>query len=155
MCWVCYLGYLVVHYLISFCLTVPKQLHQLNSNLEDTTPSKLLNGLSWNFVGMIFRIFFVPYLLIFCVTALIRPHRLSCAIKLNWLNSKFVIATTSQPYNRFSLNFRVFYLVCLIVPYLFSYCKTAPKQLNKSNSNLLQLLLLNCSTKWADNFRVY
>ena len=79
----------------------------------------------------------------------------NCAKQLNWLNSKFVIATTSQPYNRFSLNFRVFYLVCLILPYLFSYCKTAPKQLNQLNSNLLQLLLLNHSTKWADIFRVY
>ena len=71
------------------------------------------------------------------------------------MNSKFVRATTSQPYNRFSLNFRVFCLVYLIVPYLFSYCKTAPKQLNQLNSNFFQLLLLNCSTKWADIFRVY
>ena len=84
---------------------------------------------------------FVQYLFIFSVTA---PKR------LHHLNSKFVIATTSRPYNRFSLNFRVFYLVCLIVPYLFIYCKTAPKQLNQLNSNLLQLLLLNRSTKWAD-----
>ena len=51
--------------------------------------------------------------------------------------------------------FKVFYLECLIVPYLFSYYRTAPIQLNQLNSNLLELLLLNCSIKWAENFRVY
>ena len=55
--WVCPLGYLIVLSLFSFCVTAPKQLRQLNLNLEDTTPSKPLNRLSWNFVGMIFRIF--------------------------------------------------------------------------------------------------
>ena len=31
--------------------------------------------------------------------------------------------------------FRVFYLKCLIVPYLFSYYRTDPIQLNQLNSN--------------------
>ena len=49
----------------------------------------------------------------------------------------------------------VWFLGYLVVPYLLSFCLTAPKQLNQLNSNLLQLLLLNHSTKWADIFRVY
>ena len=60
----------------------------------------------------------------------------------NWTQNSFYYSST-QPFNGFSWNFRVFYLVCLIVPYLFSYCRTAPKQLNQLNSNLFQLLLLN------------
>ena len=36
--------------------------------------------------------------------------------------------------------FRVFYLECLIVPYLFSYYRTAPTQLKELNSNLLYVV---------------
>ena len=50
--WVYFLGYLVVHHLLSFCVNAPKRPHWLNSNFVDATPPKLLNGLSWNIVGM-------------------------------------------------------------------------------------------------------
>ena len=39
--WVCSLGY-IVPYLLSFCVTAPKRLRQLNSNLLTTIPNKPL-----------------------------------------------------------------------------------------------------------------
>ena len=48
--WVYSLGYQIVPYFLSFCVTAPKRLHLLNSNLLTTIPHKPLNGLSWNFV---------------------------------------------------------------------------------------------------------
>ena len=69
-------------YLLSFCVTAPKWPSRLNSNLVDTTPPTLLNGLSGNVVGM-----FVQYL--FISTAPKQLHQ---------LNSKFIIATPPQAF---------------------------------------------------------
>ena len=45
-----------MHYILSNCVTAPKRLRRLNSNLVDTTPPKPVNEFSWNFVGMFLRI---------------------------------------------------------------------------------------------------
>merc|ERR1712102_64583 len=44
--------YHIVPYLLIFCVTVPKQLSRLNSNLLTTIPPKPLNGLCSNFQAM-------------------------------------------------------------------------------------------------------
>ena len=46
----------------------------------------------------------------------------TAAKQLNWLNSKFILTTTSQTFNGFSWNFQGILLKMLIVPYLFSDC---------------------------------
>ena len=100
------------------------------------------------------------FFFIFSITTPKRPHRLSCANQLNWLYSKFVIATTSQPYNRFSLNFRVFCLVCSLYPI---YLVIAKLLLNSWNFFCLYIIpkvnrykkcnLLEIMTKKADAFQ--
>jgi len=172
-----------VNYLLSVWVTAPKRSHRLNSNLLDTTPPKPLNRLSWNVMGMFLRIpscaLFdfnscinfqnLLWLLLNCsskYTEIFRTIYISmiscalfiyfsrnCAKHMNCLNSKFIIATTFHLFNGFSWNVRAFYLVFFILPCLFSYCRTALKELNQLKSNLLELLLLNRSTKWADIFR--
>ena len=91
--WICSLGYLILPYLLSFCVTAPKRLRQLNSNLLITIPHKPLNRLSWNFVSMFL---IVPWLLSFCVTA---PKH------LRQLNSNLEDTIPSKPLNGLSWNF--------------------------------------------------
>ena len=67
--------------------------------------------------------------------------------QLNLLNSKFLYLLLFNHSMDLAEIFSVFYLECLIVPYLFTYYRTAPIQLKELNSNLLQLLLLNCLTR--------
>ena len=50
---------------------------------------------------------------------------------------------------------RVYSLGYLVVLYLFSFCRTAPKQLHWLNLNLLQLLILKNSTYYPEIFIVY
>ena len=135
-----FLGYLVLPPLLSFCVTAPKRLCQLNSNLVETTLPKPLNGLSWYFVGMFLRILsrqllpngwmdwaeilwvcflgylIFPYLLSFCVSA---PKRL-CQ-----LSSNLLIAIPHKPLNRLSWNFVSMFLritYCVLITNFLRNC---------------------------------
>ena len=125
--WVCSLWYLILPYLLSFCITAPKRLHQLNSNLLITIPHKPLNVFSWNFVSMFL---IVPWLLSFCVTA---PKH------LRRLNSNLEDTIPSKPLYGLSWNFvgMIFWIFSCTLSTTF--CVTAPKRPSRLNSNLVDI----------------
>ena len=126
--WVCSLGYHILPYVLIFCVTAPKRLCRLNSNLLTTIPYKPLNELSWNFVSMFLRITYCALITKFCVTA---PKRL----RRDWTQilKTHLLQDHSTDWTEILW---VWFLGYWVVPYLLSFCVTTPKRPRQLNSNL-------------------